>query len=515
MSSFLGTLTAALSPRGVPLSPPDDRGGWWPIVRESFAGAWQQNVTVDQQAVLAFHAVFACMTLIANDIAKLRVKLVAKDSDGIWSETENAAYSPVLRKPNDYQTRIQFWEHYILSKLSRGNTYVLKVRDNRRVVTKLHVLDPDRVQPLVAPDGNVYYALQCDNIAGLTEPRIVVPANEIIHDRFNCLFHPLVGISPIFASGLAATQGLNIQKNSASLFANASQPGGLLIAPGNIDQANADRLKAYWEANYTGQNAGKIAVLGDGMEYKALNISPVDAQLIEQLKWTAEVVCSTFHMPPYKIGVGTMPTYNNIQALNVEYYSQCLQSHIEAAEVCLDDGLGTGERLGTEFDTKNLLRMDSVTQMQVLRDGVNGGIMAPDEARADLDLKPKRGGDTPYLQQQNYSLEALAKRDARDDPFAKDASVRSNATDDVVKALLRLVGDLQSKAAQSEETELEQAFLYQGVYEQGRKYERGQFVTRGGSMWHCKRQTTETPGESPDHWQLAVKKGRDGKDTTR
>ena len=28
------------------------------------------------------------------------------------------------------------------------------------------------------------------------------------------------------------------------------------------------------------------------------------------------------------------------------------------------------------------------------------------------------GGESPYLQQQNYSLAALAKRDAQEDPFA-------------------------------------------------------------------------------------------------
>jgi phage portal protein BeeE len=42
----------------------------------------------------------------------------------------------VLRKPNRFQTRIQFLESWALSKLSRGNTYVLKQRDNRNVVTR-------------------------------------------------------------------------------------------------------------------------------------------------------------------------------------------------------------------------------------------------------------------------------------------------------------------------------------------------------------------------------------------
>lgn len=414
----------------------ENRGGWYPLVRDWFPGAWQQNaVPVNPETVKSFHAVFACMTLIAGDVAKNRVKLVALDGNGIWTETENPAFSPVLRKPNRFQTRIQFWENWMLSKLSRGNTYILKERDNRGVVVRLYVLDPNRVKPMVTPDGAVYYELQPDNMAGLEEPSVMVPASEIIHDRFNCLFHPLVGVSPIYACGLAATQGLSIQNNSAHLFGNASRPGGLLIAPGRIDPENAKRLKEYWDANYTGTNTGKVAVLGDGMKYEGLSVNPVDAQMIEQLKWTAEVVCSTFHVPPYKIGVGQLPSYNNVQALNVEYYSQCLQIHIEAAELCLDEGLGigmgvttNGTTYGTEFDLDNLLRMDAATQMDVLTKGA--GILKIDEMRAKLDKKPVEGGDTVYLQQQNYSLEALAKRDAQDDPFGTAAPEPAPANDD-------------------------------------------------------------------------------------
>lgn len=52
--------------------------------------------------------------------------------------------------------------------------------------------------------------------------------------------------------------------------------------------------------------------------------------------------------------------------------------------------------------------------------------------------------------------------------------------------------------------------LYRGVFEQGRKYERGDSVTFGGSQWIAKRETQSRP-ESNDDWQLAVKRGRDGK----
>lgn len=401
----------------------DTRGGWYPLVREPFGGAWQRNVTINQDSVLAYDALFACMTLIASDVSKNRVKLVAQqEGSQIWAEVENAAFSPVLRKPNRFQTHIQFFENWVLSKLMRGNTYALKQRDNRGVVVAMYILDPQRCKPMVTPDGEVYYQLMQDNLAGLEEAQILVPSSEIIHDRFNCLFHPLVGVSPIYASGLAATQGMKIEENSVNLFGNGARPGGLLVAPGKINPEDAERLKEYWDTKFTGENAGRVAVLGDGLSYQSLSLNATDAQLIEQLKWTAEVVCSTFHVPPYKIGVGTMPTYNNIQALNVEYYSQCLQVLFEQIEACLDDGLGIGRGkkingtvYGTEFDVENLLRMDSVTQMEVLDKGKN--LYTPNEARAKLELPPTVGGDVVYRQQQDYSLAALSKRDAKEDPF--------------------------------------------------------------------------------------------------
>jgi HK97 family phage portal protein len=392
----------------------DQYRGWFPIIRESFAGAWQRNVTVNADTVMTFHADFACKTLIASDISKMRVKLVRNDN-GIWSETSNAAYSPVLRKPNHFQNRIQFFESWVLSKLQTGNAYILKGRDARNVVTRLYVLDPSRVRPLVSDEGEVFYELRKDPLSFQPQDTWTVPAREIIHDRFNCFFHPLVGLSPIFASGLAAMQGIAIQNNSTQFFQNAARPSGILTAPGDVDQPTADRVKAYWETNFSGNNAAKIAVLGDGMTYTPMVMTSVDAQMIEQLKWTAEVVCSTYHVPPYKIGVGALPSYNNVQALNVEYYSQCLQKLIEDIELCLDEGLATGETLGTEFDTEALLRMDSVTQMEVLDKARN--VMTPNEGRAKLDLKPVNGGDSVFRQQQDYSLEALAKRDTQADPF--------------------------------------------------------------------------------------------------
>jgi len=418
------------------LSGVPDRG--WHVLRNFSLSAWQADTEVNTNTVIANWSLFACVTLIAADIGKLRLKLVEQDENGIWSEIKSPAFSPVLRKPNHFQTRQKLFEQWLISKLTSGNTYVLKERDNRGVVVKLYVLDPSRCQPLVAKNGDVYYQLQDDDLSGVPVGLPAVPASEIIHDTMVCLFHPLVGISPIYACGLAAMQGLNIQNNSANFFANGSQPGGVLTAPAEISDETAIRLKAHWEKNYTGDNAGRIAVLGDGLKYEAMSVTATDAKLVEQLKMSAEMICSTFHVPAFKIGAGGIPAGQKVEDMNMIYYSDCLQALIESLEACLDDGLGlsdvAGRTLGVEFELDDLMRMDTTTLTAALKEQVGAGISKPNEARHRLNLKPVIGGNTPYLQQQNYSLAALDKRDTSENPFGTAPAAAPPVAEDVQDA---------------------------------------------------------------------------------
>lgn len=387
--------------------------GWWPFLREMTTGAWQRNEEVSVNTVLSNPTLYACITLIAGDIGKLRAKLVERDASGIWTETESAAFSPVLRKPNHYQTRVDFFEWWMLSKLCHGNTYVLKARDGRGVVQALYVLDPYRVSPLVAPDGSVFYQLQADELS--RADAITVPAREIIHDVCCPLFHPLCGVSPIYAAGYPALQGLTTRDASGKFFQNGSKPGGVLTAPGAISQETAARLKAYWETAFSGDNIGKIAVLGDGLKYEAMSMTAEQSQLVEQLQMTDEDICKCFHVPRYKVGVGPDPTYNNVAALNQAYYSDCLQKHLEKLEIKLDEGLELvnvpGRTLGVEFDRDALIQMDAAARVDVATKAVGAGA-SPNEVRARyMDLGPVEGGETPYLQQQYWPIRMLAERE--------------------------------------------------------------------------------------------------------
>jgi HK97 family phage portal protein len=360
--------------------------------------------------------VWSCASLISGDIAKMPPTVEKYDeAKGIWVPAYDWA---LLREPNKYQTWIEFSQNWDYSQLFRGNTYVLKERDRKGEIVKLHILDPSRCTPLVSEDGGVYYELQQDNLSGV-DVRVVVPASEIIHDRYKTPWHPLIGVSPLYANGVAAAQGLAIADSSTKFFENLSRPGGILTAPGTINPDTAARLRDQWQTNYTGDNAGKVAVLGDGLVYSPMErVSAVDSQLLEQLKFSGEMVCAAFHVPPYKLGLGPMPTVGNTGILNQQYYEQALQYLVQKKEARLTAGLELRQpNFRISLDESVLLRMDPAARFEAHNKAISGGWLAPNEARREENLPPVEGGDSPLLQQQNYSLAALAKRDASDDPF--------------------------------------------------------------------------------------------------
>lgn len=391
--------------------------GWsrgWRVISESFTGAWQRNEEIKVADLTCYPTLYACLNRISQDIGKLPFALKREDENGIWNTVENPAYSPVLRKPNQYQTAQQFREAWILSKLIDGNAYVLKQRDNRGVVVALYVLDPCRVLPMVSESGVVFYQLNYTTAQNLlpvsyTNEQVTIPASEIIHDRLNCFHHHLIGVPPLCAAHWPAVKNLRILKSSAEFFANNAQPGGILTAPAGMSEEDAKQLKEFWQENYSGDNAGRVAVIGADMKFTSFAMKSADSQLVEQMRYSDEQICQPFGIPPFKIGIGAIPAGLGVDAINQLYYADALQGHIESMENLLDEGLGISRPMGVEFDLEPLLRMDIGKQAEVETKLVGGMIKTPNEARYRFGLKPTGGGDTLWGQKQDFPLQVLAE----------------------------------------------------------------------------------------------------------
>ncbi len=434
--------------------------GWWPLVREPFTGAWQRNQEQKLESLLQYPTLYACVSRIATDIGKLPFSLKAKNSKGIWDVVESAAYSPVLRKPNHYQTAQQFREYWSLSKKTQGNTYVLKERDSRQVVVGLYILDPCRVLPLVSDSGEVFYQLYTDNLNLLPdlEGQLIVPASEIIHDRCICPFHPLIGLPPIAAAFWPALKNMRILRSSSEFFANNAQPSGILSAPGAIADETAKRLAEYWNANFTGANSGKVAVVGDDLKFMSLSAKSVDAQMVEQLRYSDEQICQPFGIPPFKVGLGTIPSGLGVDAINQLYYDDALQADIQAMECLLAEGLNAAP-YKVDMDESVLMRMDAGKKAEYHKTLVDAGIEAINESRLEFNLPPLDGGDTVYMQQQDFPLDqvrnnVLPSQTPAPEPVAEPASEptveEAAAAEETQKAMAELFFLKAIQAARTE-----------------------------------------------------------------
>ena len=412
----LATRFINLISKGLNRVPSSNGNTWIGPVDGSFSVQAMGERPDPPAALLKSSAVFSCVTGIASDIAKLRIKL-CRDKDGIWTEITNSPYISVLEEPNHYQNRMQFLEQWALSKLLTGNAYILLGRDDRGVVRKMYPLNPFKTWPLVSDSGDVFYQLRRDPLSGNVEDQDIIPASEIIHDRMNCMWHPLVGISPLYACAASGSLGNKIQASAMKFFQNRALPGGLISVTGVKSQEEFDRVKKEFQQRFSGDNIGNLAIFSSEMKFTPMQMTAEASQLAEQLKLSVEDVARAFHYPQFKLG-GHLPTTTvNVEATIMMYYTDCLQQYIEAIEICLDEGLGLSDGLHTELDLDGLMRMDTASMYEANNKAVSGGWMKPNEARYMANLPPVEGGDTPYLQQQNFSLAALNKRDQMDNPF--------------------------------------------------------------------------------------------------
>ena len=279
---------------------------------------------------------FACVTLIASDIGKVRLRLVEagrrRHLDGNREPGVLAGLAQAEPRPDDHHASSNV---DVRRSCSTAIRIVLKQRDDRGVVTTLYILDPTRVTPLVTPDGAVYYRLSSDALAGVDDHAadVTVPAREIMHDRFNCLLSSahrrlaaLCGRRP----GAARAEDSGQPRRGSSRTTRG--PSGILTAPGEINNDQAARFKERWEQAYSRRELRARR----GARRRAWNTSrsrmtAVDAQLTEQDKRTSELICAAYHVPASLVDSSHAPPYANSEPLMQQYYSQCLQAAHDVA----------------------------------------------------------------------------------------------------------------------------------------------------------------------------------------
>src|SRR4029077_1558773 len=243
---------------------------------------------------------------------------------------------------------------------------------------------------------------------------LVVPARDVLHIKLDTRRNPLIGETWLSALASEVATHSAIYNSMSTFSNNMSRPSGVLTTDLQIKKEDRDELRARWNEQAKGMNAGGVPILTHGLKFQPISISNQDAQIVEQHKMTDQKIASVFGVPAILLGITDTATQKSAEALMAEWLASGLGFVINHIEQAFDKfiGLATSPagREWTEFDTRMLLRSMFKDRIDGLARGVQGGIYSPNEARRLEGLPEAEDGDEPRVQEQVGPLSAWDKQ---------------------------------------------------------------------------------------------------------
>lgn len=356
------------------------------------------GLMIGQATAMQVAAVYACVRIRARDVSRCAPSLIKEDAVGNKTIVTNHELVDLFRRPNRVQSWFEFCEQMNISLLLRENAYAVKLRDGRGKVKELIPLNPDLVTVLEAPNGSLFYNVSRAGLwllAVLGGLPIAVPDYDVFHIR-GMTFNSLVGIARIGLARDAIGLALAQEQQAGRWAGNGARPAGLLKSPKKLNQESADRLKAQWEKLQAGvQNAGRTAVLEDGVEWVPMQLTSVDMEFIASRGLSTKDIARFFDVPLHKIGeMGDVPKAT-IAELNSNYVQSTVMGDVTRWESRFDfDWKLSDADLRVRMDETDLLRADPLTMMNFARFGVTSSLMSQNEGRRAIDLPPMTGKET-------------------------------------------------------------------------------------------------------------------------
>ena len=275
---------------------------------------------VDEKSAMQIATVYACVRLLAESVAQLPLHLYkCTDDDGQEKAKNHPLYKILYREPNPEMTSFSFWEAMMTHLLLWGNAYAQVVRDGRNGILGLYPLLPENVEIDRTEKGELYYIYHAytDEKPGETNKDINFRRDEILHIP-GLGFNGLVGFSPIAMMKNALGTNIAVEKYGSSFFKNNGQPLGVLEHPGVLK--DPQKIRDNWMDTYGGpNNAHKIALLEEGMQYKAISLPPEDSQFLSTREFGVEEICRIFRVPPHMVQDLKRATFSNIEHQAIDY----------------------------------------------------------------------------------------------------------------------------------------------------------------------------------------------------
>jgi HK97 family phage portal protein len=322
--------------------------------------------------------VYRGVTLIANDLARLRLRIKG-------GESEEVLYA-LTRQANRYQSAGEFRRSMVLSALLRGNGLARIVRTVGGDLAELVPLDAGGARVELTDGKLVYHTAEF----GELEP------DDVLHLRAPSL-SGLWGESPFGLCSSALALAMDLEQTGIKLFRHGGIGKLALVNPNKLSDGAAQKIQDDYARLHGGvENAAKPLVLGEGMRVEKLPSTLEDAAWIEARNFAVQDVARITGVPLPYLSEHSRTSYGNMEWLGRVYVEACLSHWGEAfASEVEAKLLPPGAQLVTDYD--RIARGSLAETMAALRTGVEAGVITRNEARDKLDYDPLPGLDDPIL----------------------------------------------------------------------------------------------------------------------
>ena len=368
-----------------------------------FLGGSTSGKTVTERSAMQMTAVYSCVRILAEAIAGLPLHLYTyKEDGGKEKAIGHPLYLLLHDEPNPEMSSFVFRETLMTHLLLWGNAYAQIIRNGKGEVVALYPLMPNRMTVDRDSSGQLFYSYQMNNSDAPTMKTgtVILKPSDVLHIP-GLGFDGLVGYSPIAMAKNAIGLAIATEEYGAKFFANGATPGGLLEYPGTVK--DPDRVRESWNKGFSGsQNAGKVAILEEGMKYTPISIAPEQAQFLETRKFQINEIARIFRVPPHMVGDLEKSSFSNIEQQSLEFVKYTLDPWVVRWEQSLSRALFTPEekkKYFFKFNVEGLLRGDYQSRMNGYATARQNGWMSANDIREleNLDRIPAEEGGDLYL----------------------------------------------------------------------------------------------------------------------
>ncbi len=355
------------------------------------------GLAINQTTAVSVSTVFACVSIRSKDVARCLPRLMREDAARADKPITKHPVAMLFKRPNQWQTWTEFCRQMHSAYLLRGNAFAVIMRDGRGNPVALIPINPDLVILYEAPGGQIFYSVTRQGIflnAILKDQPLMIPEEDIFHLR-NISFNLLVGLSLISIARDSIGLAMGFEQQAARFMNNGARPSGVLQTDKQLSLDAAARLRTQWEQLRSGvNNAGKTAILEEGLKWQPTQLSSVDLEFIAQRQFAIADIARWFDMPLYKLGVQGEMSRLKFDDADQAYVNTTIMPDLDAWEQKFIQKFGLDEEgLVADFDERRLLRAAEATRINNQRLKIMSGISTQNECRAENGDPPLEGGD--------------------------------------------------------------------------------------------------------------------------